>query len=70
MRIGNRVVGKGFYGYVGEGGGGWEFEEHGQEGVLEVDGLPEFASRLLLGGGDVRSDNVGIAVEAHGVGLS
>ena len=52
------------------GGGGGEGEEHSEEGVLEEDGLPEFAPLLLVEEGGVWDYDVGVAVEAHGVGLA
>lgn len=45
-------------------------EENGEEGVLEEDGLPEFTTELFVEDGGVGADDVGIAVEAHGVCLS
>lgn len=64
------VVVEGFGLNVGEGGGWGEFEEHGQEGVLEEDGLPELPPLLLVAAGTAWSDDVGVAVQAHGVGLA
>lgn len=41
---------------------GGEGEEDGEEGVLEEDGLPEFAALLLFKGCGVRAYDVGVAV--------
>ena len=52
------------------GGRGGEGEEHGEEGILQEDGLPEFAPLLLVEEGGVWYYDVGVAVEAYGVGLA
>lgn len=48
----------------------WKAEQDGEEGVLEQHGLPEFAALIFLEGGGFGLGDVGIAVEAHGVGLA
>lgn len=47
-----------------------EGEQDCEEGVLEEDGLPEFATLLLLESCGVGTDDVGVAMQAHGVGLA
>lgn len=49
---------------------GREAEQDGEEGVLEQDGLPEFAAFIFLKSGGFGFGDVRIAVEAHGVGLA
>lgn len=49
---------------------GREGKEDRQEGVLEEDGLPEFSALLLFEGCGVGANDVGVAVQAHGVGLA
>lgn len=50
---------------------GWgEGEEDGEEGVLEEDGLPEFATDLLFEDAGIGTNDVRISMEAHGIGLT